>query len=73
MVWMRDWCLAGAVSKARNAILSAGEGDTQLSFKKLTTVRELKNEFYNKIEESEFNKLLVNYLKNILGSRGAKK
>lgn len=55
------------------AIVQAKEGDTELSFKKLTPVRLLKNAFYEKVKAAELNGASQEELKNILGRGRAKK
>jgi enoyl-[acyl-carrier protein] reductase II len=57
----------------KNAIISAGEGDTELSLKSLTPVRLLKNEFYQKIKSAENNAATVESLGLLLGKGRAKK
>ena len=39
--------------KFKNAVINAAEGDTQLSLKKLTPVRLLKNKFFQQVQEAE--------------------
>lgn len=57
----------------KKAILSAAEGDTHLSLKKLTPVRLLKNEFYNKVRAAEDNNAGPEELAALLGRGRAKK
>ena len=57
----------------KNAVISAGEGDTELSLKKLTPVRLLKNEFYNQVKSAENNNAGVEELIQLLGRGRAKK
>lgn len=57
----------------KNAILQAQDGSTELSLKKLTPVRLLKNEFYLKIKEAELNGASTEDLKQLLGKGRAKK
>ncbi len=57
----------------KKAIISAGEGDTQLSLKALTPVRLLKNEFYEKVKQAENNCASTEELKILLGRGRAKK
>ena len=57
----------------KKAILSASEGDTHLSLKKLTPVRLLKNEFYNKVRAAEDNNAGPEELAELLGRGRAKK
>lgn len=57
----------------KNLVINAKEGDTQLSLKKLTPVRLLKNNFYNQISEAEKNGAPAEELQNLLGRGRAKK
>lgn len=57
----------------KNAVISAGEGDTHLSLKQLTPVRLLKNEFYHKVQEAENNGASKEALETLLGRGRAKK
>jgi len=57
----------------KNRILESREGDTVLTLKKLTPVRMIKNEFYEKIVAAENNGASVEELKTILGRARAKK
>ena len=57
----------------KNAVLSAVEGDTQLSLKKLTPVRLLKNKFFQEVQEAELRGAEPEELKRILGRARAKK
>ena len=57
----------------KNAVISAGEGDTELSLKKLTPVRLLKNEFYKQIKTAEDQYANVEELTRLLGRGRAKK
>jgi enoyl-[acyl-carrier protein] reductase II len=56
----------------KKAIIEAAEGDTQLSMKKLTPVRLLKNEFFQKVAELENSGADVEALKELLGRARAK-
>lgn len=51
----------------KQKIITATEGDTKLSLKQLTPVRLLKNEFYEKVEQAEFNGLAKDELVQLLG------
>ena len=51
----------------KEAVAKAAEGDTQLSLKKLTPVRLLKNRFYQEVTEAERRGAGVDELKEILG------
>lgn len=57
----------------KNAILQAQDGSTELSLKKLTPVRLLKNEFYQKVKEAELNGASTEDLMLLLGKGRAKK
>lgn len=57
----------------KNAIVSAKEGDTQLSLKQLTPVRLLKNPFFEKVSELEKNGSSTEQLALLLGRGRAKK
>ena len=57
----------------KNAVVEAKEGDTELSLKKLTPVRLLKNDFYHKVKEAENACATADDLKEILGRARAKK
>ncbi len=57
----------------KNAVISSEEGDTELSFKKLTPVRLLKNEFYNLVKNAEEAHASVEQLSHLLGRGRAKK
>jgi enoyl-[acyl-carrier protein] reductase II len=51
----------------KQAVIHAAEGDTQLSIKKLTPVRLLKNKFFQQIQEAEARGADAEELKKILG------
>ncbi|MFM1792714.1 MAG: hypothetical protein RLZZ252_1068 [Bacteroidota bacterium] len=57
----------------KEAILSAGDGSTELTLKELTPVRLLKNEFYQKVQEAYKNDASVEELQYLLGRGRAKK
>ena len=57
----------------KNAVISSLEGDTELSLKKLTPVRLLKNEFYNQVKRAEDNNAGVEELIQLLGRGRSKK
>ncbi|MFN0082533.1 MAG: NAD(P)H-dependent flavin oxidoreductase [Ferruginibacter sp.] len=57
----------------KNAVIQAQEGDTELSLKKLTPVRLLKNEFYHKVKTAEQKNATVAELTELLGRARAKK
>jgi len=57
----------------KNAVITAKEGDTQLSLKQLTPVRLLKNKFFNAVAEAERRGASVEELSQLLGRARAKK
>jgi enoyl-[acyl-carrier protein] reductase II len=57
----------------KEAIVSAGDGSTELTLKELTPVRLLKNEFYQKVQEAYKNDASVEELQALLGRGRAKK
>jgi enoyl-[acyl-carrier protein] reductase II len=57
----------------KKAVVAAAEGDTQLSLKKLTPVRLLKNRFFKEVQEAELRGADVEELKRLLGRARAKK
>jgi enoyl-[acyl-carrier protein] reductase II len=57
----------------KNKIVDIGEGQTQLSMKKLVPVRLIKNEFYQKVAEAEERGAPRHELAEILGRARAKK
>lgn len=59
--------------KFKNEVINAGEGDTQLALKKLTPVRLMKNDFYNKVQEAELRGATTEELSTLLGRARAKK
>ena len=56
----------------KQAVVSAKEGDTMLSLKKLTPVRLIKNNFYHAIKAAEDNGADITALKTLLGRARAK-
>jgi enoyl-[acyl-carrier protein] reductase II len=56
----------------KQAVVGAAEGDTQLSLKKLTPVRLLKNKFFQQVQEAETRGATVEELKFLLGRARAK-
>lgn len=56
----------------KEAVVNAGEGDTQLMMKKLTPVRLLKNKFFQDVQEAEARGADEIELKRILGRARAK-
>ena len=63
---------ASCHEKFKQAILASAEGDTQLSLKKLTPVRLLKNDFYKKVEAAENDHASAEQLEELLGRGRAK-
>ena len=57
----------------KNAVISATEGDTRLSLKKLTPVRLIRNKFFNEVEAAESRGADVEELRELLGRGRAKK
>lgn len=57
----------------KKVVVNAAEGDTQLSIKKLTPVRLMKNKFFQQIQEAEMRGADAEELKQILGRARAKK
>ncbi len=56
----------------KEAVIGAGEGDTIVTLKKLTPVRLIKNEFYQKVQEAENAGAPAAELEQILGRARAK-
>jgi enoyl-[acyl-carrier protein] reductase II len=57
----------------KNTVIQTGEGDTQLSLKKLTPVRLIKNNFFNEVQEAELRGATLEELQLLLGRGRAKK
>ena len=57
----------------KEAVLTANEGDTILTMKKLTPVRLIKNQFYKQVQEAEDKCSSVDELTDLLGRARAKK
>lgn len=57
----------------KNAIINSNEGDTVLTLKELAPVRLMKNPFYEKIVQAYQNHSTIEELKDLLGTRRAKK
>ena len=57
----------------KQAVIQAKEGDTQLSLKKLTPVRLLKNKFFEAVQEAELRGANTEELKRLLGRARAKR
>lgn len=57
----------------KQAIVAAGDGDTQLTLKELTPVRLIKNKFFNDIQEAYTRKASADELRELLGRARAKR
>jgi enoyl-[acyl-carrier protein] reductase II len=57
----------------KNAVINAGEGDTQLTLKQLVPVRLIRNKFYKEVEAAELRGATIDELKQLLGRARAKK
>ena len=57
----------------KEAVVHAQEGDTLLSLKKLTPVRLIRNDFFQRVNEAETRGAGVDELKELLGRARAKK
>lgn len=57
----------------KNRVIQAGEGETQLSLKKLTPVRLLHNKFFEQVQEAEERGATEEELSQLLGKGRAKK
>jgi enoyl-[acyl-carrier protein] reductase II len=57
----------------KDAIISAGEGDTMLSLKSLTPVRLLRNKFFQQVQEAEARGASKTELEDLLGRARAKR
>ncbi len=57
----------------KQAVIQAGEGDTQLALKQLTPVRLIKNDFFQRVNQAELNGASTEELSNLLGRGRAKK
>ncbi|MGE7773831.1 NAD(P)H-dependent flavin oxidoreductase [Chitinophaga sp. NPDC101104] len=57
----------------KQAVITAGEGDTMLSLKQLTPVRLLKNAFFEAVKKAESEGADIEQLKGLLGRGRAKK
>jgi enoyl-[acyl-carrier protein] reductase II len=57
----------------KQAIIQAGEGDTQLALKQLTPVRLIKNDFFKRVNQAELNGASTEELTTLLGRGRAKK
>lgn len=57
----------------KQTVINTKEGDTQLSLKKLTPVRLIKNKFFEQVQQAEMNGASAEALQNLLGRGRAKK
>jgi len=57
----------------KSKVIHSAEGDTVLTLKQLTPVRMMKNEFYKKVQEAEWNGATIDDLKALLGRSRSKK
>lgn len=57
----------------KDAVISAREGDTQLTMKQLTPVRLVKNKFFQQVQEAELRGATAVELRDLLGRARAKK
>ena len=57
----------------KETVINSKEGDTQLSLKRLTPVRLVKNKFFEQVQSAEDNGASVEELQNLLGRGRAKK
>ena len=57
----------------KNMVINATEGDTQLSLKKLTPVRLLKNNFFTQVQAAENSNASIDELAQLLGKGRAKR
>jgi len=57
----------------KQAVIQAKEGDTQLSLKKLTPVRLIKNKFFEQVQSAENSGATAEELQNLLGRGRSKK
>ena len=57
----------------KNKVVNSSEGETVLTLKQLTPVRMIKNEFYKKVQEAEWNGATIDELKALLGRSRSKK
>lgn len=64
---------SSAHANFKKAVISANEGDTQLTLKQLTPVRLMKNNFFEQVAQAEEKGASVDELKQLLGRSRAKK
>ena len=64
---------SSAHQNLKNVVVSAKEGDTQLTMKEITPVRLVKDEFYQKLEKAYQDGASVDEIKELLGRGRAKK
>lgn len=63
---------SSAHEEFKKAIVNSGDGDTQLTLKKLVPVRLIKNAFYESVRQAELTGATTEELKNLLGKGRAK-
>lgn len=64
---------SSAHANFKKAVITANEGDTQLTLKQLTPVRLMKNKFFDQVAQAEQRGVSVDELKQLLGRSRAKK
>ncbi|MDB4075602.1 nitronate monooxygenase [Crocinitomicaceae bacterium] len=64
---------SSAHTSFKKVVVSAKEGDTQLTLKEITPVRLVKNEFYGQLQAAYENGATIDELKSLLGRGRAKK
>lgn len=64
---------ASSHEEFKKYVISAAEGDTQLTLKQLTPVRLLKNKFFEQVQQAELKGAGMEELKNLLGRARAKR
>lgn len=64
---------ASSHGKFKELVVNANEGDTQLTLKRLTPVRMLKNDFFSQVQEAEQRCASTEELQKLLGRGRAKK
>lgn len=57
----------------KNKVIELAEGDTMLTLKQITPVRLVKNKFFQRVQEAEKNGAATEELKELLGTRRAKR
>ncbi|MEP7255006.1 MAG: nitronate monooxygenase [Ferruginibacter sp.] len=64
---------ASSHEKFKNLVIASAEGDTQLTLKKLTPVRMLKNDFFAQVQKAEQECASIEELQKLLGRARAKR